>query len=62
MRSKNIYGLGVGISIVFKMFSNFLFLGVGLTPRAISNVLHRLPVIPGICVSEDLGSIPLMVI
>jgi hypothetical protein len=24
--------------------------------------LHRLPVIPGICVSEDLGSIPLMVI
>jgi hypothetical protein len=54
------YGLGVGISIVFEIFSNFLFLGVGLTtgaifsnflflgvgltPGAIPNVLHILPV------------------
>jgi hypothetical protein len=36
---KNIYyGLGVGISIVFEIFSNFSFLG-GLTSGAISNVL-----------------------
>jgi hypothetical protein len=35
-RNKNIYGLGMGISIVFKIFSHFLFLGVGLTPGAIS--------------------------
>jgi hypothetical protein len=26
-RNKNIYGLGVGISIVFEIFSNFQFLG-----------------------------------
>jgi hypothetical protein len=46
-RNKNIYGLGVGISKVFEIFSNFLFLGVGLTPGAISYVLHILPVTQG---------------
>jgi hypothetical protein len=29
-RNKNIYSLGVGISTVFKIFSYFNFLGVGL--------------------------------
>jgi hypothetical protein len=32
-RKKNIYGLGVGISTVFKIFSNFNFLGGGVDPR-----------------------------
>jgi hypothetical protein len=32
-RNKNIYGLGVGISTVFKIFSNFPFLGGGVDPR-----------------------------
>jgi hypothetical protein len=32
-RNKKIYGLGVGISIDFKIFSNFLFLGGGVDPR-----------------------------
>jgi hypothetical protein len=32
-RNKNIYGLGVGISTVFKIFSNFNFLGGGVDPR-----------------------------
>jgi hypothetical protein len=31
----------MGISIDFKMCSNFPFLGVKLTPGAISNVLHN---------------------
>jgi hypothetical protein len=50
-RNKNIHvhGLGVGISIVFEIFSNFPFLGVELTPGAISNVLHILPVTVSIC-------------
>jgi hypothetical protein len=46
-KNKNKYDLGVGISIVFKKFSNFPFLGVRLTPGAISNVLHILPVTEG---------------
>jgi hypothetical protein len=47
-RNKNTYSLRVGISIVFKIFSNFLFQGrVGLTPWAISDVLHILPVTQG---------------
>jgi hypothetical protein len=33
-KNKNKYGLGVGISTVFEIFSHFLFLGVGLTPGA----------------------------
>jgi hypothetical protein len=32
-RNKNIYGLGVGISTVFEIFSNFPFLGGGADPR-----------------------------
>jgi hypothetical protein len=32
-RKKNIYGLGVGISIVFEIFSNFPFLRGGVDPR-----------------------------
>jgi hypothetical protein len=35
-RNKNMYGLGVGISTDFKIFSNFPFQGVGLTPGVIS--------------------------
>jgi hypothetical protein len=31
-RNKNIYGLGVGISTVFEIFSNFPFLGGGVDP------------------------------
>jgi hypothetical protein len=31
-RNKNIYGLGVGISIVFKIFSYFNFLGGEVDP------------------------------
>jgi hypothetical protein len=31
----------VGISIVFKIFSNLPFLGVGLTPGSTSNVLDK---------------------
>jgi hypothetical protein len=46
-KNKNIYCLGVVISIVFNIFSNFPFLGVGLTTRAISNVLHILHVVQG---------------
>jgi hypothetical protein len=44
------YGLGVGISIDFKIFSNFPFLGGGeveLIPGAISNVLYILLVTQG---------------
>jgi hypothetical protein len=44
---KNMYGLGVGISIVFEIFINFPFLGVGLTPGALPNVLHILSVTQG---------------
>jgi hypothetical protein len=32
-RNKNLYGLGVGFSIVFEIFSNFPFLGGGFDPR-----------------------------
>jgi hypothetical protein len=32
-RNKNIYGFVVGISTVFKIFSNFTFLGGGDDPR-----------------------------
>ena len=32
-RNKNMYGLGVGISRDFKIFSNFQFLGGWLDPR-----------------------------
>jgi hypothetical protein len=45
--NKNMYCLGVGISIVFEIFSYFLFLGVGLTPGAIPKVLYILPVKQG---------------
>jgi hypothetical protein len=37
----------VGISIVFEIFSNIPFRGEGVTPGAISNVLHILPVTQG---------------
>jgi hypothetical protein len=38
----------MGISIVFEIFSNLSFLGGGgVTPRAISNVLHMLTVTQG---------------
>jgi hypothetical protein len=61
-KNKNIlYGLGVGISIVFEVFSNFPFQGGGLTLGAISNVLHILPVTL-VYVSEDLMSVSLMAI
>jgi hypothetical protein len=46
-RNKNMYGLGVGISIVFQIFRNFLFLRGGLAPGAIPVVLHILPVTQG---------------
>jgi hypothetical protein len=46
-RNKYIQSLGVGISIVFKIFSNFPFLRMELTQGAISNVLHILPVAQG---------------
>jgi hypothetical protein len=46
-RNKNIYGLGVRISIVFKIFSNSCLWKVGMTPGVISNVLHILPVTQG---------------
>jgi hypothetical protein len=36
-KRNNMYGLWLGISTVFKIFSNFPFLGVGLTTGAISN-------------------------
>jgi hypothetical protein len=42
-RNNNIDGFGGGISVVFEIFSNFLFRG-GVTPGAISNVLHILPI------------------
>jgi hypothetical protein len=45
--NKNIYGLGVGISTGFEIQQISHFWGVGLTPRAISNVLHVLPVTQG---------------
>jgi hypothetical protein len=50
-RNKNIYGLGVGISIVFEIFSNFLCLGGGVDPRGhILNAMHTLSVtLGGIC-------------
>jgi hypothetical protein len=48
-RKKNMYGLGVGISIVYEIFSNFTFLRVELTPGVISNVFQILPVTLGIC-------------
>jgi hypothetical protein len=48
-RNKNIYGLGVGISTVFKIFSNFPFLGGGVDPGAISNVFHIMLVALSIC-------------
>jgi hypothetical protein len=32
-RNKNIYDLGIGISTVFEIFSNFPFLGGGVDPR-----------------------------
>jgi hypothetical protein len=32
--------LGWGSSIVFEIFNNFQFLGLGVDPRVISNVLH----------------------
>jgi hypothetical protein len=38
-RNKNIYGLGVGISTVFEIFSNFPFLGGGVDPRG--HIYHR---------------------
>jgi hypothetical protein len=31
-RNKNIYGLGVGFSMVFEIFGHFLFQGDGTTP------------------------------
>jgi hypothetical protein len=31
-RNKNIYGLGLGISTVFKIFGDFLLRGDGITP------------------------------
>jgi hypothetical protein len=37
----------VGISIVFEIFSNLPFLGVGLTPGGTSSVLHILSVTQG---------------
>jgi hypothetical protein len=41
--NKNVYGLGMGISVVFEIY-NFPFLGVGVDPRGhILNVLHILP-------------------
>jgi hypothetical protein len=39
-RNKNIYGLGVGISMVSKIFSYFPFLGDGVDPR--SHDLHTI--------------------
>jgi hypothetical protein len=42
------YGLVMGISTVFEIFNNFSHLGVEVTPGAISNVLHILPVTLGI--------------
>jgi hypothetical protein len=59
-RNQNINSLGVGISIVFKIFSNFPFLGCvcggggGLTPGVISNVLHILPVVSEYLISVSL--------
>jgi hypothetical protein len=44
IRNNDIYGIGVGISIAFNIFCNFPFLGVGLIPGPIPNVLHILPV------------------
>jgi hypothetical protein len=49
----NVYGLGVGISIVLR-YSAFPVSGGGgggggLTPETISNVLHILPVTLSIC-------------
>jgi hypothetical protein len=32
-RNKNVYGLGVGISMIFKIFSNFPFLEGGVDPK-----------------------------
>jgi hypothetical protein len=46
-RNKNMYGLGVGISTGFEIQPISYFWGVGLTPGAISNVLHILPVKQG---------------
>ena len=37
-RNKNIYGLGVGISTVFKIFSYFPFKGAGLTPGVMTYI------------------------
>jgi hypothetical protein len=39
-RNKNMYGLGVGISTVSKIFSYFQFLGGGVDPR--SHDLHTI--------------------
>jgi hypothetical protein len=54
-RNKNMYGLGVGFSIVFKIFSKQIPVSGGgegrgrgvLTPGAMPNVLHILPVTQG---------------
>ena len=45
--NKNMFGLGVGISTGFEIQQISHFWGVGLTPMAISNVLHILPVTQG---------------
>jgi hypothetical protein len=45
--NKNMYGLWVGISTGFEIQPISHFWGVGLTPGAISNVLHILPVTEG---------------
>jgi hypothetical protein len=46
-RNKKVYGLGLGISTGFEIQPISHFWGVGLTPGAISNVLHILPVTQG---------------
>ena len=46
-RNKNMYGLGVGILMGFEIQQISHFWGVGLTRRAISNVLHLLHVTQG---------------
>jgi hypothetical protein len=38
IRNKNVYSLGVGISTVFKIFSYFNFLGVGLIPGVMTYI------------------------
>jgi hypothetical protein len=47
-RNKNMYGLEVGISMVFKIFRQFPIYG-GVDTRGHINVLHILPVTFSIC-------------